>query len=337
MIQPLPRERPLLGVLGDVLTDVGYGLGEGGFDRGLGIAARRGAEMAPNRAAGRLARKREAERLALAKANATYIKDPALAQAVASGQMEFGDAYRMWQDQQAAARGPEPTANMRDYEYAQQNPGYAEFLNPTKSADQPALVQEFEYAKANGYQGSFTDYQRDTSARSLNGMDATTRKELFDAEDAVTAGDYVLSALDRALELNQSAVDGPFAGERAYAGAMIPDIGVGDGNTQDHATLEFKNITTELALNQLKTIFGAMPTEGERKILLELQGSVDQPKAVRESILQRARVMAERRIADNRQKADALRSGGYFQPGYGQQPTTPGGTTSTGVPWSIEP
>jgi hypothetical protein len=149
-------------------------------------------------------------------------------------------------------------------------------------------------------------------AKPTGSMDPTTKKELFEAEDAATAGDYVLSALDEVIQLNDKAYDGPFADVRGDGMALL-------GDEAGIATSKGKNLTTELALSQLKTIFGSMPTEGERKILLELQGSVNQPRQVRAAIYERAKTMAERRIADNKKKASALRSGDYFTEGYGTE------------------
>lgn len=148
-------------------------------------------------------------------------------------------------------------------------------------------------------------------------MDATTKRELFEADDAAKAGEYVLSALDEAISLNDKAYDGPFADVRGDTTALV-------GDESGVATARMKNVTTELALSQLKTIFGSMPTEGERKILLELQGSVNQARPVRAGILKRARQLAERRIADAQAKAQGLRSGGYFDESYGQ-PAAGGG------------
>lgn len=221
----------------------------------------------------------------------------------------------LWQESlardQAAMAGPEMTANMRDYQFAQANPGYADFLNPPSAGNQPASVQEYEYAKAQGFNGSLIDFEKAKASAGRAAMNPTTQKELFEAEDAAKAGDYVLSALDEAIKLNDTAYDGPFADARGDAMALV-------GDQSGVATARMKNVTTELALSQLKTIFGSMPTEGERKILLELQGSVNQARPVRAAILKRAREMAERRIADSKAKADALRSGAYFDPGYGQ-------------------
>jgi hypothetical protein len=204
------------------------------------------------------------------------------------------------------------TANMRDYQFAQANPGYADFLNPPSAAggNLPSSVQEYEYAKSQGFGGSLIDYEREKKAAGRSPMDTTTKKELFEADDAAKAGEYVLSALDEAILLNDKAYDGPFADVRGDTTALV-------GDESGIATARMKNVTTELALTQLKTIFGSMPTEGERKILLELQGSVNQARPVRAGILKRARELAERRIADAKAKAGGLRSGDYFEDGYG--------------------
>lgn len=251
---------------------------------------------------------------------------PDLAQLLDTG-IPMGEVWGEYLRRKSPQQGMEPTASMRDYQFAQQNPGYAEFLNPPKTPDQPASVQEYQFAVNQGFKGSITDYERQKKAAGRASMSPTTQKELFEAEDAATAGTYAISALDRAMQLNNDAFDGPTADLRGDTMAVFGDKG-------GQATAELKNITTELALTQLKTIFGAAPTEGERQILVQLQGSVNQPKAVREAIFKRAKEMAIRRIEDNKTKAGALRSGAYFEEGYG---AAPGNQTSTGVTWSIEP
>lgn len=243
---------------------------------------------------------------------------PDLAQAVDAG-LPVSDAWQeAFKRQQPGYGQPDMTANMRDWQFAQENPGYADFLNPPASGgDLPSSVQEYEYAKQQGFAGSLLDYEKQKKAAGRAPMDPTTKKELFEAEDAAKAGDYVLSALDEAISLNEKAYDGPTADLRGDATSIW-------GDEAGVATARMKNVTTELALSQLKTIFGSMPTEGERKILLELQGSVNQARPVRAAILKRAKEMAQRRIADNKAKADALRSGSYFEDGYGQ-PAADGG------------
>lgn len=289
------------------------GLGTSLLSDGMNFApAQQGAMMDRQVAAQKDA---DAKLAATTNATKTWLaqKYPDLAQAVDAG-LPVSEAWQeAFKRQQPGYGQPDMTANMRDYQFAQANPGYADFLNPPSAAggDLPSSVLEYEYAKAQGYTGSLLDFQKAKSSAGRAQMNPTTQKELFEAEDAAKAGDYVLSALDEAISLNDTAYDGPFADVRGDTTALV-------GDESGVATARMKNVTTELALSQLKTIFGSMPTEGERKILLELQGSVNQAKPVRAAILKRARQMAERRIADAKAKADALRSGAYFEEGYGQ-------------------
>ena len=108
-------------------------------------------------------------------------------------------------------------------------------------------------------------------------------------------------------------------------------------NDAARATLEYDNLITTNALGQLKSIFGGNPTEGERKILLEIQGSSSQPASVRASILKRAEEAVERRLAIMQERADEMRGGTYFKQGGGgqvratapgQQPAAPAGGQS---------
>jgi hypothetical protein len=70
----------------------------------------------------------------------------------------------------------------------------------------------------------------------------------------------------------------------------------------------------------MKSIFGANPTEGERAILLEVQGASSMPAPVRERIYEKAKVLVQRRLELNRQRADGIRGGGYYK----QAPQTGG-------------
>ena len=236
--------------------------------------------------------------------------------------------------QQATAK-PEDTltADMRNFQFAQDNPDFASFIG---NGNAPQIVETYDETTGQpikGYMqgGTFVPVggPKQASARD-NPMNSTIQKELFEADEAVQAGQAVLQGLDRALELNPQAYDGPFADQRSYGASLFGEQG-------GIATQELKNVVTAQALESLKAVFGGMPTEGERKILLEIQGSVDQPKPVREAIYKRARAAAERRIAENARKAAALRSGQYFEGGYSAQTQPAGNVTSTGVQWSIEP
>ena len=222
-----------------------------------------------------------------------------------------------------------PTSDMQNYQFAQDNPGFAEYMNGKGSAaaNAPAEVQTYlfyrEQAMAAGQTPvSFLEFKTALKEKPQGGMPSPTiAKEIFEADEGAQAGESVLGGLDRAIELNKTAWDGPAADAGTQVGALF-----GDQNSVD--TQNLKNVVISQALDQLKATFGGMPTEGERKILLDIQGSVTQPRAVREEIFQRARKAAERRIKFNKDRAAGLRNGEYFDEGY--SPVTASG--SSGAP-----
>ena len=140
-------------------------------------------------------------------------------------------------------------------------------------------------------------------------MSATAQRELFDADENVLATESGINMLDQAIRLSPVAYEGVGASQRATAATMLPDSFEPKGTKE---TLEFDLLLKQQVLPQLKSIFGSAPTEGERAILLELQGSSSLPKATREAVLKRARQMANQRLQFNKQKAQKLREGSYF-------------------------
>lgn len=220
-----------------------------------------------------------------------------------------------------------PTSDMQNYQFAQANPGFAEFINGNGSAaaNAPAEVQTYlfyrEQAMAAGETPvSFLEFKTALKEKPEGGVpNATIAKEIFEADEGAQAGESVIGALDTALTLNKTAWDGPAADFGTQAGALF-----GDKNSVD--TQQLKNVVIAQALDQLKATFGGMPTEGERKILLDIQGSVTQPREVRERIFTRAKEAAERRIKFNKDKAAGLRNGEYFDEGY--SPVTPAGPSA---------
>jgi hypothetical protein len=129
---------------------------------------------------------------------------------------------------------------------------------------------------------------------------------LTDAEQAIASGEQAVRDFSRALELNPTAYSGGLATTRAAIGSVTSS-----SDPAYLATEEYANLTTQNALNALKTTFGSNPTEGERKILLEVQGSVGKPPAVRERILRRAMGVAQRVIERNKAMIPKIQ-GGYY-------------------------
>lgn len=139
-------------------------------------------------------------------------------------------------------------------------------------------------------------------------LSPTAQKELFEADETSQASDNVIQMLNEAKAINEKAYSGPFATTRAKAVSLVPG-----GTEAADATINLDNIMTSQALESLKATFGGMPTEGERKILLDMQASADKTPKQRVEIMDRAIEAAKRRKAFNEEKAKSLRSGSYFK------------------------
>ena len=65
------------------------------------------------------------------------------------------------------------------------------------------------------------------------------------------------------------------------------------------------------ALERLKEIFGGNPTEGERKILLDLQASANMSRTEREALIRDAQKAITRRQPFLKQRLEEVTSGRY--------------------------
>lgn len=184
--------------------------------------------------------------------------------------------------------------------------------DPTDTVEgRKALAQEY------GFQPGTPEYVNWVLGKRLpkddekKPMSVADRNAILKADEAVESAQGVLSNLHDAMALSKKAYDGPTA---SYRGAVTGFFGSEAGQ----ATAQFDNIITATTLGQLKQIFGGNPTEGERKILLEIQGASSQPQPVREAIIKRAIAATERRRQVMQERADELRAGTYYQQGGGQ-------------------
>ena len=163
-------------------------------------------------------------------------------------------------------------------------------------------------------------------------LTATDKKAILEADEMVMANETAIKALEEAKKISPQANQGWFAGTRASIANNLPDWLVPDAVSSPEggqATVDLDNAVVGQALAQLKTIFGGAPTEGERAILLELQGSSSQPEDVRQKIYDRAMRAAQQRLEFNRQRAMQLRNQDYYKGGGGQPApgSTPSGVT----------
>jgi len=156
-------------------------------------------------------------------------------------------------------------------------------------------------------------------------MSPTEKKAIQDADTQVLSAQSTVDALNEAKKLSTKAYGGPWAGKLATI------VGSTVGGEAAQATQDLDNLLTTNALGQLKGTFGGNPTEGERAILLETQGSSGKPDALRQKIYDRGIRLAQLRLQQAQERATQIRDGTYFRSGGGpgsQQGVSAGGGQS---------
>lgn len=142
-------------------------------------------------------------------------------------------------------------------------------------------------------------------------LEANERTKLFELQEQIDADVGVGNSLKRLDALSDLAYSGAGASFRGTAMSRIPG---GGNNERANATVLSENITIELALKQLKSTFGAAPTEGERKILMDLQASVDKSPVQKKQIIAAAMRAVAERIRYRKKQQEAIRTGSYAMP-----------------------
>jgi hypothetical protein len=174
--------------------------------------------------------------------------------------------------------------------------------------------------------GSFRIPEVQGSAAVTPKLSEGERDQIIKDEDTKAAGESALSAIREARKLNEKAFSGAGAGARAWVARNSPvDLGMVSGGLSREggkATTQLDNLLTEQALGSMKAIFGGNPTEGERKVLLDLQASSSKSPEERKEILDRAEKLMTRRIQMSGERANSIRGGTYFKPGGASAPTT---------------
>ncbi len=179
----------------------------------------------------------------------------------------------------------------------------------------PQLITTPDGVFALGRDGKMSALTNPGTGKPLSGkssapMSVALQKELIDSDDVVQSSKNVVNTLNQALNINKDAYSGWGAKGRAVVASNLP----GNYSGAD-ATINLDNMMNGQALESLKSIFGAAPTEGERKILLDLQASADKTPAQRESIIRRSIVAAENRSNYAAKKAKSIRDGNYLSEG----------------------
>lgn len=142
-----------------------------------------------------------------------------------------------------------------------------------------------------------------TQPRALTPAEVTLRQE---TEATLSSARAAQAALQEALRINPTAYAGPGALQRATAAGLT-----GLDRAGAEATTLFNSIMTEQALGQLRAIFGGNPTEGERKILMDMGASVGMSRTQREALVRRALAAVEERIQSNERRLGEVVRGQY--------------------------
>lgn len=174
---------------------------------------------------------------------------------------------------------------------------------------QQEVQQRLELGQKQGLQGDALQSYALTGKlpKEDQALTAGDREAIRTADENIQASNNVIGALTQAKELSKKALGFPGAGVVAKGGALF-------GNETAISTTELDNMISGQALDSLRAVFGGNPTEGERKILLDIQGSSSQPDAVRQKIFDRAISAAQKRMQFNQDRANELRGGTYYKP-----------------------
>jgi hypothetical protein len=322
----------------DSLTGFGMGMLSGGnqqegFANGLqGMQA--GQQMAMKR---KLLAQQEQQRAAKQQAAAAYAQkfpeyagmlqaNPDLAETFATKQFENSQRNPLDDDYKRAQ-----IAKLQQ----DRQPSFAEKLYNTLSPEDQAqarkaqlgIVSENDYSKraaaaeALGIKPDDPQYKSYVLTGKMPREDAqpltaTDKKAIMEADDGVLAANTAIENLSKAKQISKEAYTGPTAGTRGYITSIF-------GDKAGEKTQELDNLVQSNALSSLKSIFGGNPTEGERAILLEIQGSSSKSDEVRQGIYDRGIALAKKRLEFNQQRSNELRGGSFYKSGGGSA-STPG-------------
>lgn len=164
-----------------------------------------------------------------------------------------------------------------------------------------------------------------TSARGIDPvtgerkLTAAEQKEVFDNVDSMQSGQAAIDALSQASLLLDGGVTKsdakPYSGigsDMRTIAARVPVLGdIVAEPERGTATTDYSDLVKNQAVASLKATFGAMPTEGERKVLLDLQAISKYSEPEQRRIIANAIKRGQDRIEFNRRKTDAITRGDY--------------------------
>ena len=138
-----------------------------------------------------------------------------------------------------------------------------------------------------------------------------------ETEDKISSVTQAMADVREAFELNPNSFSGSALDQLQY----IPLATLGSDAPKVVNTRRIENLLGEQALGRLKTTFGAAPTEGERKILMDLQGIGAKSLEERAEIMLRLYDVLDQRREREMRRLQEITSGQYgvYQPETGEE------------------
>jgi len=197
---------------------------------------------------------------------------------------------------------------------------------PQSSAGKEAVDMGFtpgtpEYAAK---VAELTEMQRKRELAALEGqllaqqrMPAAIINLKSETEDKISSVTQAMADVKEAFELNPNSYSGSALDQLQY----IPLATLGSDAPKVVNTRRIENLLGEQALGRLKTTFGAAPTEGERKILFDLQGIGAKSLEERAEIMLRLYDVLDQRRERELRRLQEIISGQYgvYQPETGEE------------------
>lgn len=187
-------------------------------------------------------------------------------------------------------------------------PQYADFVSKYVQ-DKIASGDIYKQAMLTVAQGGL-QLRQDAEKRTAENATKLTAPELKlkeETENAMSGGKSAYSALMQALELNPNTFDTSLA-DKAQLTALEA---VGSDHPKVIATRTQANLLGSQALSQLKSYFGSAPTEGERAILMSLQGIDAKSKKEREVIMKNAVESVKSKYKRDKARLTEINAGAY--------------------------
>lgn len=210
-----------------------------------------------------------------------------------------------------ALQGDEPPASYREFQFAQQNPGYGDYLKDDKPTEAQRNAEFFSGLPEN-------DPRKAYAPRTGSSLSVTEKKEVFDAEDDLANIDATVTTLNKALELNPQTMTGFGAGALATYGSKAPSWAVPDQmEGPARATNEWQTIMSMEAVKNMSQTLKGVTTDFELSKFEAILADPSTPRDVRERTIKRMVMLAKRKSQILKSRLEGVRGGTYFKPGGG--------------------